>query len=509
VVWYSMHLIRGIFLFFIASNILDTSMSVNILSIQMVPFYSHQVVHHKLLKELSLRGHNLTVFSTYSMDFTGLNVTQFVFPKPELAKLKLFESKVKEISNSKFYLINVFDGTVDATKSELEYPKIRELMNKPPDTKFDLLIIECGFCPLLVLADIYNCPIVSIYAADPANKVRELIGNYVHSGIHPEIYTTIISQKNLNFFERLVSLVIENFSVKVLKTMGIRISQFLLTSIYPNLKFRNLHDIMTNRLAILMSGVSTMTIYVRPTVPNYHQIGFIHVDPPKELIDEGLRNFLDESTEGVIVVSFGTIAVDFPEQLLIRFVEVFKELPFNFVWKADREKFKHLDIPENILLSNWLPLADILAHPNVKVVISQGGLRTIEEAIDREIPMIIIPINFDQPFNAILQTENKIATNLDLNTFIKEDLKEAIMEMTKPQYKENIKHVKALVYDKMSTSLEEAADSIEHLIKHNDTFQFQMYDARLTTDHSEIVNDILFMIGRFVILFYTIVNYFL
>lgn len=486
-------------------------MSANILSIQMVPFYSHQIIHRNLIKELSLRGHNLTVFSTHFMDLGESNVTQFVFQKPkeaEMAKIKLIESKLNEITNEEFYSINFFREIFDSTKSQIEHPKIRELMYKPSDTKFDILIIESGLPSLLVLAEIYNCPIVSIYASELSNKIHEYAGNCVNPATHPEIYSTVISNDKLNFFERLRSFILETLSLNVFKTMNLKISEYLLDLNYPELKFPGLSQIFIKRLAILISGVSIMTTNVRPTVPNYHQIGFSHVEPPKELKDLKLKKFLDESTSGVVVVSFGTIAVDFPDHLIAKFAATFRELPFNFIWKSDNEKTKHLDIPNNCLLLNWFPLADILAHPNVKLIISHGGLRTIEESIDREIPMILIPINFDQPFNALLQTKNKISKNLDLNNFSKEGLMEAIMEMTKPQYKENIKHVKALVYDKISTSIDEAADNIEQLIKHNETFKFQLYNARLAADYSEIMSVIYFTIGRFIILFYTILNYF-
>lgn len=497
-----------IFLFLI---FLDTAMSANILSIQMVPFYSHQIIHYKLLKELNSRGHNLTVFSTHSMDFSGLNITQFEFPKPkksELAKLKLFESKLHEKTKEEFYLINLFGEIFDSTKRQVEDSKIRELISNPADTKFDLLIIECGFCPLIVLAEIYDCPIVKIDAAEPSNKMHDYIGNYVNSAIHPEIYTVLILHEKMNFFQRFHSFVLENFSMNVFKILAIKKSEFLLDIIFPDMVFPTLSKILFNRLAIYISGVSIMTTHLRPTIPNYYQIGFSHLEPPQELKDLKIKKFLDESTEGVVVMSFGTIAEGFPDQLIVRFAEAFKELPFNFIWKANDEKYKHLDIPKNCLLLNWLPLADILAHPNVKLIISHGGLRTIEESIDREIPMILVPINFDQPFNALLQTKNKISKNLDLNTFSKKDMIEAVMEMTKPQYKDNIKYVKKLVYDRISTSIDEAVDNIEQLIKHNETFKFQMYDARLTEDYSEIMSDIYFMIGRFVTFIYTVLNYF-
>ena len=148
-------------------------------------------------------------------------------------------------------------------------------------------------------------------------------------------------------------------------------------------------------------------------------------------------------------------------------------------------------------------------HPNVKVLIAHGGLRTIEEAIDREVPMVLIPLSYDQPYNAVVQVENGIAMQVDLNEFTVESLRNAIMEMTKEKYKENIKRIRAFAYDQMMTSLEEAVVNIEHLIKHNETFLFQNYEARLIADLPEFLYDIAVFFGRILVLGTIILRYLL
>jgi len=177
-------------------------------------------------------------------------------------------------------------------------------------------------------------------------------------------------------------------------------------------------------------------------------------------------------------MSLGSFANLLPEELFQRFLNTFKDLPFNVVCKTKLDSHQPLEIPQNILIQEWLPHADVLAHKNVKLLITHGGLRTIEEAIDREIPMILFPLFFDQHFNGLLISSHNIGISLDLINFTQESLTAAIYELMKDEYKRNIRKIREFISDRMSTSLETAVDTIEYFIKHNETFEYQSYPGR-------------------------------
>lgn len=108
----------------------------------------------------------------------------------------------------------------------------------------------------------------------------------------------------------------------------------------------------------------------------------------------------------------------------------------------------------------WLPLGDVLAHENVKLLIFHGGLNSVYEAIDREIPMLIFPFSHDQPYNAKIMENKEIAVVLDINDFTVENLKISILKAI--NLKENVRKIKKLVEEK---PLEIAVKSIEKLIE--------------------------------------------
>lgn len=66
------------------------------------------------------------------------------------------------------------------------------------------------------------------------------------------------------------------------------------------------------------------------------------------------------------------------------------------IWKWDEE----LSVDDNkFMVRKWLPQDDILAHRNVKLFITHGGLLSCTESILRGKPVVGIPIFGDQMVN--------------------------------------------------------------------------------------------------------------
>jgi glucuronosyltransferase len=53
------------------------------------------------------------------------------------------------------------------------------------------------------------------------------------------------------------------------------------------------------------------------------------------------------------------------------FINVFKTFNYDILWKWEIDDFP--DKPKNLKTLKWLPQADLLAHPNIKLFITQGG----------------------------------------------------------------------------------------------------------------------------------------
>ena len=124
------------------------------------------------------------------------------------------------------------------------------------------------------------------------------------------------------------------------------------------------------------------------------------------------------------------------------------------------------------MIQKWLPQADLLAHPKIKLFITQGGQQSMEETIDRAVPTIAIPFLGDQTGNAKRMEQKKIGKYLDLKSLTGEKLKATIQEVLKPEYKENIKKLRDLIYDQPMSPREKAVWWIEYVIRHKGAKHF-------------------------------------
>ena len=135
-----------------------------------------------------------------------------------------------------------------------------------------------------------------------------------------------------------------------------------------------------------MANSHFVTHGVFPSYPNLIQIGGIHCQPGKELTGD-LKKYMDSHPEGVVYVSFGSALK--PSQMTNEqksvFIETFKELKNTpIIWKWDDTPE---GIPENVLLQKWLPQNDLLAHPNLKLFVTHGGLLSTQEALYHKVPL--------------------------------------------------------------------------------------------------------------------------
>lgn len=80
-----------------------------------------------------------------------------------------------------------------------------------------------------------------------------------------------------------------------------------------------------------------------------------------------------------------------PESVRKAFMSTFSNLTQRVIWKWDKED-EMPDTPANVKLVKWLPQQDLLAHPNIRLFITHGGLLSTEEAVYHGVPVIGMPV---------------------------------------------------------------------------------------------------------------------
>ena len=96
---------------------------------------------------------------------------------------------------------------------------------------------------------------------------------------------------------------------------------------------------------------------------------------------------------------------------------------YSFIWKWNAEIE---DLPKNVIVKSWLPQQDILAHPNLKVFVTHGGIGSVTEAIYHKATLVGIPFANDQKPNLLRAEQQGYAVMLDLDLLEEDKFKNAI-----------------------------------------------------------------------------------
>ncbi|XP_021199116.3 UDP-glycosyltransferase UGT5 [Helicoverpa armigera] len=450
---------------FIALILLFLSCSTNdaakILAVFPAPSISHQVVFRPLTQELARRGHEVTVITpdpAFPKGEAPANLTE-IDVHFSYESLKEFH---KATSSGDGDIVNQFKLVLELLNKVFEdQMKFGEVQRILKEGKFDLLLVEAMARPALALAHVFKVPVIQISSAGPMNF------NVVNFGTawHPLLYPLYFSQRiyNLTTYEKITEL--WNFYkqdglLKSLEDYENTMNQRLFGRDVPTVAE------LTNNVEMLFLNVHPLWEDNRPVPPSVIYMGGLHQKPEKDL-PKDLKTYLDSSKNGVIYISFGTNVKPSllpPEKVQI-LVKVFSELPYDVLWKWDKDELPGRS--SNIKISKWLPQSDLLRHPKIKMFITQGGLQSTDEAITAGVPLIGVPMLGDQWYNVEKYVHHEIGIKIDLKSLTEKDFKEAINKIINDKrYRQNIQKLGSLMRDQPMTPLERAVWWTEHVLRH-------------------------------------------
>ncbi|XP_058826485.1 UDP-glucosyltransferase 2-like isoform X1 [Topomyia yanbarensis] len=456
-------------------NVCDGS---RILAIFPSPAKSHQIVFRSLIKGLLERGHHITMMTTEPFETNNPNITQInwsyahkiVEENFDVAQMRQQDCTSMDIALQLLVVTRKF------IEAELAHPDVQELIKNVGEEHFDVLIVEYfQMTPFHAFADLFNVPMIGITSIDSISMAHQILGNVMNVVAHPEMNHKFSS--NPNFLQRLEAVVTKIF-----------IDNFLIPREfvkYDKIIEQNFGSNMTkskelmHRIDFLMTNVEPAMGFVRPNVPQAIQLGFLHIEPPKPLPVD-LQRFMDRSQHGVIYFSLGTLirSNSINARNLKIFVDTFKSLKYDVLWKCDSEV--DLNGTSNIRVAQWLPQQDLLAHPNVKLFVTQGGQQSMEEAVDRHVPMVVIPFNFDQFGNGDKVVEKGIGKTIWMERLTTVGLRETILEVIgNKKYKRNIERLGKLVRDQPMRPVEKAIWWTEYVIRHQGASHYRYKAAQM------------------------------
>ena len=334
-----------------------------------------------------------------------------------------------------------------------------ELMQRLRDAKYDLVLTDPGVATGVLLAHRLGLPLVF--------NVRWTVQGEGHVAIAPSplSYVPIPGTKltdKMTFSQRVKNILFYVFTRFQIWYISDRNYIPLVHRYFGN----HVHYMELFQAAdIWLMRNNFIFEFPRPTMPNVIYMSGFQCKPSKPLSRE-LDDFVQSSGEhGVIIMTLGTLVGNLPGDIVEDIAAAFAQLPQKVIWRHKGQKPSTLG--NNTLLVDWLPQNDLLGHPKTRLFVAHGGTNGIQEAIHHGVPLVGLPLMFDQEENFFRMQVKGVARVLDFATVNKDNFLEALKEVLyQPSYREKMKSLSDLSRDQPVKPMDQAMFWIEFVMRH-------------------------------------------
>uniref|UniRef100_A0A671P1I8 Uncharacterized protein n=1 Tax=Sinocyclocheilus anshuiensis TaxID=1608454 RepID=A0A671P1I8_9TELE len=193
-----------------------------------------------------------------------------------------------------------------------------------------------------------------------------------------------------------------------------------------------------------------------------------------------LEKFVQSSGEhGVIIMSLGTVFGQLLSEINNEIAAAFAQLPQKVIWRHTGPK------PAN------------LAH---------GGTNGVQEAIYHGVPIVGLPLAFDQPDNLSRMQAKEKAKIVDIATLDRTVFLEALKEVLhNPSYKQNMQRLSKLHHDQPMKPLDHAVFWIEFVMRNRGAPHLRAQSFRMSWIEYHSIDVILTLMATLFILFFATV----
>ncbi|CAH0715617.1 unnamed protein product, partial [Brenthis ino] len=460
-----MIVIKSMTVFLVLLNYMECA---NILYVTPFSSPSHNILLRPIGVELARRGHNVTVITSIREKAPPPNYREVMVDDRKIWDLIGGERpnvfSMVDMSAEDFHHKILWAGGVAYTELTLNSTDVKNFLKE--DHNFDLVISEQFYQEALyVLAHKYNTPLVLISTF--GNCMRHNIVNRNPLQLSTVVPEFLDLMDISSFWGRLRNLYFTTYEYLYWRFVYLKKQEKLVKQYLPDLAepVPSLYSLQEN-VSLMMINSHFSFDTSAALLPNIVEIGGIHLSRSNASLPKDLQKLLDESTHGVVYVSFGSNARS--SELAIEkkraFINVFKKLKQTVLWKWEDDKFE--DKPNNVETRKWFPQKEILAHPNIKVFISHGGLIGTQEAVFNGVPLIGVPIYADQYNNLLLVQETGFGKILQYHEINEVTLENILQEILNNEtYAIKAKEMSRTFKDRPMSALDTAMFWIEYVIR--------------------------------------------
>ncbi|XP_012258838.3 UDP-glucosyltransferase 2-like [Athalia rosae] len=440
-----------------------------ILGLFPLPAISHFNVFTEVMKSLADAGHQVDVVSHFPRKKPYPNYTDVVNLESETSLVFVnnldYDTMAKITRNSASAGMQ-FGGI--AVCDMMEQSGLKKLIENPPkDPPYDLVIVE------FFVANCYfafgrhlDIPIIALGSGSPMLLANEALGNPLNPAIVFEISEQPIFDST--FWQRL-----KNTIGTIMIGMEMRYHTRKQNSIVKKYFGSEMPDVdvLARDISLLLINSHHIFHGIRPLTPAVVPISGIHMrDDEKPALPVNLKNWLDESEDGFVYMSFGSMVKieSFPKPIITEMYEAFDKIaPLNVLVKIANPHELPPGLPKNVLTLRWAPQIQVLKHKNIRAFITHGGLGGCLESLRYAVPLIGVPLFADQFSNIDAAVHRGIAVRLDHEKLTADKIIEAVKSVVHDtKYKNNMIKLSKEFLDRPKSPRETSVFWIEYILKH-------------------------------------------
>ncbi|XP_017083545.2 UDP-glucosyltransferase 2 [Drosophila eugracilis] len=438
--------------------------SSRILAVFPFPGRSQYIFAEQYLKELALRGHDVTVINTFGSEKEEHNF-RVIGAKKIHEIMAAFANFDYNQEASQWKVLTMTTEFLNLlTTSMLDDPAVQDLLNS--GKSFDLVVMETVQNEALFgLAQHFGAQTIGISSYGTDTHIDELMGNLSPLSYNPMLLSSRTERMGIE--DRLRNVWEAAIMWLHKRIVHLPTQRILYAKYFPTAK-KSLEEVLDS-FSLMLLGQHFSLSYPRPYLPNMIEVGGLHLQQKRKVqpLAKDLSEFVEQSDQGVIYFSMGSNikSADLPPATRKVLMETFASLSQRVLWKFEDDQLP--EKPTNVFISKWFPQPDILAHPNVKLFITHGGLLSTIESIYFGKPVLGLPVFYDQHLNVQRAKQAGYGLSSDIWSVNATELTSLIQELlSNPSYLAAAQIKSKLFRDQKDTALERAIWWTEYVLRH-------------------------------------------
>ncbi|KAH8312600.1 hypothetical protein KR044_011632, partial [Drosophila immigrans] len=421
---------------------------------------SHFYVGQALAKGLVAAGHEVTLVSAFAQKKAIKNLRDV--PLPAIIPI-MAAHKSRILENSRKPMITrlpIFHGMgLELTRALLEQPAVQSLLKE--NRTYDAVICEVFLNEAhFGLAEHFKAPLIGLSSFGASSWTTDMVGTPSPPSYVP--HCMLQFSDRMSFWERTHNLLYTAYEFVYQRLFYLPRQEQLYREFFPDNK-QNFYKMRENASLVLLNNHVSLS-FPRPYAPNMIEVGGMHVQRQRKSLPQDIEEFIKGASHGVIYFSMGSNlrSADLPQHKRDALVATFRGLKQRVLWKFEDQNLPNK--PENVFISDWFPQDDILAHENVKLFITHGGLLSTTESIYHGTPVLGIPMFGDQFMNMARAEKAGYGVALRFDQLTAETLRKAIDKViSDPSFTVQVRAMSERFRDQHETPLERAVYWVEHV----------------------------------------------